>query len=98
MTSRERVYSALRGESIDRPPVSFWGHFYDRESSAEALAEATLSFQREYGWDWVKLNPRKHYHVEPWGVRYRYSGADKPVLESWPIHRPLFGSTCGTSW
>jgi uroporphyrinogen decarboxylase len=37
----------------------------------------------------VKLNPRKHYHVEPWGVSYRYSGSRtvKPVLESWPVKR-----------
>lgn len=88
MTSRERVYAAVRGEVVDRPPVSFWGHFYDRESSAADLADATLAFHRQYQWDWVKLNPRKHYHVEPWGVRYRYQGAAKPVLESWPIHRP----------
>jgi uroporphyrinogen decarboxylase len=87
---RERVTAALRGEPVDRPPVSFWGHFYHRESSAEDLVAATLEFQTEYDWDWVKLNPRKHYHVEPWGVRYRYSGSAtvKPVLEAWPIHQP----------
>ena len=75
---------------MDRPPLSFWGHFYHRESTARDLADATLEFHREYGWDWVKLNPRKHYHVEPWGVSYRYSGraAEKPVLESWPVHQP----------
>ena len=88
MTPRERVWAALRGEPVDRPPVSFWGHLYDRESSATELVDATVEFQRAYAWDWVKLNPRKHYHVEPWGVRYRYSGrADqKPVLETWPVH------------
>ena len=90
MTHRERVWAALRGEPVDRAPVSFWGHFYHRESSARDLVDATVEHQREYGWDWVKLNPRKHYHVEPWGVTYRYSGraAEKPVLESWPVHQP----------
>ena len=90
MNHRERVHAALRGEAIDRPPISFWGHFYHRESTARDLAEATLEFQRTYDWDWVKLNPRKHYHCEDWGVRYRYSGrpGEKPVLESWPIHAP----------
>lgn len=90
MTARERVWAALRGQPLDRPPVSFWGHFYHRESSASDLVEATLEFQREHGWDWVKLNPRKQYHVEDWGVRYRYSGhaTEKPVLESWPVHQP----------
>jgi uroporphyrinogen decarboxylase len=87
MTPRERVWAALRGEPVDRPPVSFWGHSYHRESSAAELVDATLEFQRTYAWDWVKLNPRKHYHVEPWGVSYRYSGRpdEKPVLESWPV-------------
>ena len=90
MNPRERVWAALRGEDVDRPPVSFWGHFYHRESSARELVEATIEHQREYGWDWLKLNPRKHYHVEPWGVTYRYTGraADKPVLETWPVHQP----------
>jgi uroporphyrinogen decarboxylase len=90
MNHRERVRAALRGDDLDRPPVSFWGHFYHRESSAEDLVSATLEFQHEFDWDWVKLNPRKHYHVEPWGVSYRYSGraAEKPVLEAWPVHQP----------
>jgi len=75
---------------VDRPAISFWGHFYHWESSASELVDATLEHQREFGWDWVKLNPRKHYHVEDWGVRYRYSGRpdEKPVLESWPVHEP----------
>jgi uroporphyrinogen decarboxylase len=67
-----------------------WGHLYDREGSARDLVEATVELQREHGWDWVKLNPRKHYHVEDWGVRYRYSGRReaKPTLEQWPVHGP----------
>jgi uroporphyrinogen decarboxylase len=87
VTPRERVWAALRGERVDRPPISFWGHFYHRESSARDLVAATLEFHERYRWDWVKLNPRKHYHVEPWGVRYRYSGRvnEKPALEAWPI-------------
>jgi len=89
LNRRERIEAALRGSPVDRPPVSFWGHFYHRESSAEDLVSATLEFQAEHDWDWVKLNPRKHYHVEPWGVSYRYSGraAEKPVLEAWPVHQ-----------
>jgi len=89
MTPRERVLAALRGDEVDRPPVSFWGHFYHRESSPAELVEATVGHQRAYGWDWIKLNPRKHVHVEDWGVRYRYPGRpdEKPVLESWPVHR-----------
>src|SRR5262245_4354754 len=87
LTPRERVWAALRGDGLERPPVSFWGHVYHRESSARDLVDATLERQREFGWDWVKLNPRKHYHVEDWGVRDHYSGRpdEKPKLEAWPV-------------
>jgi uroporphyrinogen decarboxylase len=90
VTSRERVGAALKGLPVDRPPVSFWGHVYDRESTAEALVEATLESWREYRWDWVKLNPRKHYHAEPWGASYRYGGPahEKPRMVSLPAHAP----------
>src|SRR5262249_55538097 len=50
----------------------------------------TLERWRRFRWDWVKLNPRKHYHVEPWGVRYAYSGVpdEKPTLSAYPVHAP----------
>jgi uroporphyrinogen decarboxylase len=90
MTERDRVLAAMRGLSMDRPPASFWGHVYHRESSARDLAEHTLERWRRFRWDWIKLNPRKHYHVEDWGVRYRYSGVpgEKPALASYPVHAP----------
>lgn len=88
MTERDRVLAAMRGHAVDRPPISFWGHVYHRESSARELADHTVERWRRFRWDWIKLNPRKHYHVEDWGVRYRYSGVpdEKPVLERWPVH------------
>jgi uroporphyrinogen decarboxylase len=88
MTSRDRVLAALRGEGADRPPISFWGHVYHRESSAADLVAHTLERWRKYRWDWIKLNPRKHCHVEDWGVHYRYSGVPdvKPTLTSFPVH------------
>lgn len=90
MNPRERVLAAITGASLDRPPVSFWGHVYHRESSAEDLVAHTLERWERHDWDWIKLNPRKHYHVEPWGVRYAYSGVpdEKPRLEHFPVRTP----------
>src|SRR5689334_25434102 len=90
MTSRDRVLAAIRGEAVDRPPVSFWGHVYHRESSAKDLVDHTLERWQRFQWDWVKLNPRKHYHVEPWGVRYDYSRvpAHKPTVAEYPVKAP----------
>ncbi len=87
MTERDRVLAAIRGHSVDRPPISFWGHVYHRESSARDLVDHTFERWDRFRWDWIKLNPRKHYHVEDWGVRYRYPGVPdaKPTLESHPV-------------
>ena len=75
MTHRVRVTAALRGEDVDRPPVSMWRHFYEAETSAEGLAEAMLGFQRSYDWDFMKVNPRASYHAERWGLQTDYAGA-----------------------
>ncbi|MBI4364191.1 MAG: hypothetical protein HY568_02070 [Candidatus Latescibacteria bacterium] len=91
MTRRERIRTTLRGERVDRPPMAFWRHFYDREGSAQALADAMLSFQQAYDWDLMKVNPRASYHVEDWGVRTERSGAGplaKPRVVSSPIREP----------
>lgn len=74
MNKRERVDAALRGAAVDRPPISFWRHFFAKETSATGLAEAMLGFQRAYEWDFMKVNPRACYHAEPWGCRFQFSG------------------------
>ena len=76
MSKRERIEATLRRQPTDRPPVSFWRHFYRQERSAEGLARAMVDWQRTYDWDFVKFNPRASYHVEDWGNRYRWSDDD----------------------
>jgi uroporphyrinogen decarboxylase len=99
MSRRDRIRKTLKGEKVDRPAMSFWRHFYDREGTAEALAGAMLEFQRAYDWDFVKVNPRASYHVEDWGVRTARPGPgplDKPKVthsvvrepEDWEAIRP----------
>lgn len=86
-TRRDRVLATLAGDPVDRPPMSFWGHFYDRESNAADLAAATIAQRERFDWDFVKLNPRASYHGEPWGLAYRYPGGGaKPVRTSYPLH------------
>ena len=75
MTKFERVVAAVRGEEVDRVPVSLWGHNYLKEWSAEGLAEAMLDFHRKYDWDYMKVNPRASYYVEDWGAKYQASGS-----------------------
>lgn len=73
MNKRERVDAALRGADVDQVPISFWGHNYLKEWSAEGLAEAMLDNYRTYDWDYLKVNPRASYHVEDWGAELAHS-------------------------
>jgi len=84
---RDRMFAAMAGDAVDRPPMAFWGHVYDRESSAADLAASTLEQRERFDWDFVKLNPRASYHGEPWGLVFRYPGgpAGKPVRTSHPL-------------
>lgn len=90
MTQWERIRAALRGDEVDRPPVSAWRHFYQKENSSEGLAEAMLGFQRQYDWDFMKVNPRASYHAEDWGLKMYLSQNDDvaPELADWPIRKP----------
>ena len=90
MNQRERVEATLRGSERDRPPVSFWRHFYEKENSASGLAEAMLAFQGKYDWDFMKVNPRASYHGEGWGLKVRFRGEEglKPERIDYPIKDP----------
>ena len=66
LSKQERVQAVLEGETVDRPPISVWRHFYDRETTSQGLVESMLGFQRQYDWDFMKVNPRAQYHVEDW--------------------------------
>ena len=88
MNHRERVLACLAGEDVDRPPVSMWRHFYAEETAPDTLAEAMLGFQREYDWDFMKVNPRASYHAEDWGLTMRTCGDAPPEAVSWHVSEP----------
>lgn len=88
MTHWERIRAALRGEEVDRLPVSMWRHFFKSETSADSLAEAMLGFQDRFDWDFMKVNPRASYHVEDWGVKMKYDGDAEPRMVEAPVKTP----------
>lgn len=78
MNRRERLQAALAGGTPDRVPVSAWGHFYQEETTAEALAAIMVEFFERFDWDYLKVHARASYHVEGWGFSYAPSrDADK---------------------
>ncbi|WP_019912720.1 uroporphyrinogen decarboxylase family protein [Paenibacillus sp. HW567] len=71
-SKQDRFRAILSGERADRPIVSGWRHFIDKEQNAEDLAATTISFTKKYDWDWVKINPRATYLAEAWGNQYDF--------------------------
>lgn len=88
MTHRERFEAAVRGQEVDRTPISMWRHFFAEEQSVKGLSQSMLDFQDRYDWDYMKFNPRASYHVEDWGVKLRYSGDQQPEVTETPVKSP----------
>lgn len=72
-THRERINMIIAGEEPDRFAASFWRHYFHLENNARDTAEAMIAFQREFDWDFIKVNPRADYHVQDWGLELIYS-------------------------
>lgn len=70
---RERIQMIIAGERPDRFAASFWRHFFHMEHHADGTAEAMLTFQKRFDWDFMKINPRADYHVEDWGLTQHFS-------------------------
>src|SRR5215475_474929 len=70
MTRRERVMAAVRGDQVDRVPVSLWLHNFATENSVEALTAETLRLGRRFDWDFLKPQSRAQCFAEMWGLRY----------------------------
>jgi uroporphyrinogen decarboxylase len=90
LTKRERVEAALKGEVVDRVPVSAWQHFLPAERHPDTLAQASLKHFHDFDWDWLKVNPRATYYAEAWGSRYdfnAYTGV-LPRLLATPLQIP----------
>lgn len=73
-SKRKRLEAALSGAKPDRPPVALWRHWPGDDQDAEALAAASLKWQRDYDWDLLKVGPASTYSVVDWGVEDRWEG------------------------
>ena len=90
MAPRERVSAALRGEAVDRPPVSLWRHFPKRDQTAADLAAATIAWQEQFGFDLVKFMPPGDYPTIDWGAESEFQGSPNGTRETtrFPVTAP----------
>jgi uroporphyrinogen decarboxylase len=87
MNKKERVEAALRGEPVDRVPVSVWSHDYKGEWEVQSLMESIVENFTRYDWDFLKVHPRATYFAEAWKARYRPADQKNqpPVFEESPV-------------
>jgi len=94
MTKLERFMAAIRGEDVDRLPVSVWLHFASEHLPGDETAQLHLSFMREYDWDYLKLMNDYRYQLP--GVPAVTSEAHLRRFEPLPMSEPTFAQqlTC----
>lgn len=99
ITKRERLSASIAGDIVDRPPVALWRHFPVDDQQPETLAEATIAFQDDFDFDFVKVSPSSSFCLRDWGAEdaWRadpegtrdYTRHPVEAPEDWPKLRPL---------
>ena len=79
ITKRERVMAAIRGQDVDRIPLSFFGHNRIAERLPETNAAHLLQQNSKFGWDFMKINLSSTYYGEAWECKYRWDPDRSPV-------------------
>ncbi len=89
MNKQERLMAAISGSEVDRVPVSAWRHQPVDDQSSDAFAAATLAFQRDFDFDFVKVTPASSYCLTDWGSTTVWKGNPhgtrdygKPLVQS----------------
>lgn len=99
MSKRQRLEATFAGEAVDRPPVALWRHWPVDDGHGPELARATLAFQRDYDFDFIKVTPNSNYCVEGYGAAAIWQGSSEgsygwgtrviQTPEDWTRLRPL---------
>ena len=90
MSHWERINAALKGEEVDRAPVSLWRHWPVEDETAQGLAAAMVKWQRQYDFDLVKFMPTGMYGVHDWGAQTAYNPGFRGnrILTQPGLHKP----------
>lgn len=90
MDKHQRLHAAIHGEPVDRPPVALWRHFPVDDQHPADLAAATLEWQAQYDWDFVKVTPASSFCLRDWGFADEWRGNPEGTREhsGYLIRRP----------
>jgi uroporphyrinogen decarboxylase len=74
MDRRERLHATIRGEAVDRLAVALWRHFPVDDQDPASLAAATVEWQTQFDWDFVKVTPSSSFCLKDWGAADEWRG------------------------
>jgi uroporphyrinogen decarboxylase len=86
MNKIERVDGVLRGEEVDRPPLSLWYHFGVQHGNGEGFARTTLEFFEHYDFDWLKVM-NDYFYPLPDGLETVASKDDLRRLAAFDVEK-----------
>lgn len=72
MNRKERIMAALKGQEVDRVPVSAWMHFSEVDQDPISLARTQVEFNEKYDFDFIKMMPFGTYSVQDWGAEITF--------------------------
>lgn len=75
VSHQKRIENLLSGLKLDRVPVALWRHFPVDDQTPEGLARATINFQNNFDFDFVKVTPPSSYCVRDWGMKDEWRGS-----------------------
>ncbi len=89
MNKRERFFAAVRGDRIDRPPVTAWVHFLSDHLTGEQTAALHRAFLETYDWDVAKVMNDYRYPI-PAGVQTLEDPASLRAFKPLGLDEPGF--------
>ncbi len=99
MSKRARLEATFAGAEVDRPAVALWRHWPIDDLRGDELARATITFQKTYDYDFIKVTPNSNYCVAGYGAETVWRGNEEGTYlwgprvirqaEDWTALRPL---------
>lgn len=81
MNRIERISAALKGEPVDRIPISLWRHFSEVDQDPLALAETQYAYNEKFDFDFIKMMPFGLYGVQDYGAKLEiFNRIDEPPI------------------
>ncbi len=84
MNKIERVDRVLKGEEVDRPPLSLWYHFGIQHAAGEQFGRISLEYFNYYDFDFLKVM-NDYFYQPPQGLDAVKTGEDLKRIDPFDI-------------